>query len=72
MTTALSPSAAPDRNYPLARRRQGQKRPCAITGRWNGNLAKDVTFTALLAFADGTPATLVFNGYGFFDITELT
>jgi hypothetical protein len=35
-------------------------------------LAKDVTSTALLKFADGTPATLVFNGYGFFDMTELT
>lgn len=44
----------------------------AATGRWNGNFDTEGNFTALLEFADGTPASLVFNGYGFFDMTELT
>lgn len=29
-------------------------------------------FNALLEFADGAAATLCFNGYGYFDVTELT
>lgn len=44
----------------------------AVAGRWNSNFDTEGNFTALLEFADGTPATLVFNGYGFFDMTELT
>jgi len=44
----------------------------AVTGRWNPHFNTEGNFTAFLEFADGTPATLVFNGYGFFDITELT
>lgn len=44
----------------------------AGAGQWNSDFATEGNFTALLEFADGTPATLVFNGYGFFDMTELT
>jgi phthalate 4,5-cis-dihydrodiol dehydrogenase len=44
----------------------------AIAGRWNGNFDTEGNFSALFEFDDGTPATLVFNGYGFFDMTELT
>ncbi len=42
-----------------------------ITGRWNPHFDTEGNYTAFLEFDDGTPATLVFNGYGFFDITEL-
>jgi len=41
-------------------------------GRWNPDFDTEGNFTVLLEFEDGTPATLVFNGYGYFDITELT
>ena len=44
----------------------------AITGRWSPYFDTEGNFTAFLEFQDGTPATLVFNGYGYFDITELT
>jgi len=44
----------------------------AITGKWNPRFDTEGNYTALLEFADGTPATLVFNGYGGFDIAELT
>src|SRR5215475_152684 len=44
----------------------------AVTGKWNTHFNTEGNFTALLEFVDGTPATMVFNGYGFFDITELT
>ncbi len=44
----------------------------AVTGRWNPHFATEGNFTAFLEFANGTPAILIFNGYGFFDITELT
>ncbi|HWP59977.1 MAG TPA: Gfo/Idh/MocA family oxidoreductase [Candidatus Acidoferrales bacterium] len=44
----------------------------AVTGRWNPHFDTEGNFTAFLQFDDGTPATLVFNGYGYFDITELT
>jgi phthalate 4,5-cis-dihydrodiol dehydrogenase len=37
-----------------------RKRPCA------GN------FSAFLEFEDGTPATIAYNGYGYFDTSELT
>jgi phthalate 4,5-cis-dihydrodiol dehydrogenase len=58
----------------IVRRLGGGKVKCvrAIAGRWNSNFDTEGNFTALLEFADGTPATLVFNGYGFFDMTELT
>jgi phthalate 4,5-cis-dihydrodiol dehydrogenase len=44
----------------------------AITGKWHPRFDTEGNYTALLEFEDGTPATLVFNGYGGFDITELT
>jgi len=44
----------------------------AIAGRWNRHFATEGDFAAFLEFDDGTPATLVFNGYGYFDMTELT
>ena len=44
----------------------------AITGKWNRHFDTEGNFTALLEFEDGTPATLVFNGYGFFNMTEMT
>ena len=44
----------------------------AIAGRRNPHFDTEGNFTAFLEFEDGTPATLVFNGYGFFDMTELT
>ena len=48
------------------------KKVRAIAGRWNSQFDTEGNFTALLEFEDGTPATLVFNGYGFFDMTEMT
>jgi phthalate 4,5-cis-dihydrodiol dehydrogenase len=44
----------------------------AATGRADGNFATEGDYTAFLEFEDGGRATLVFNGYGFFDIAELT
>jgi phthalate 4,5-cis-dihydrodiol dehydrogenase len=44
----------------------------AATGRADDNFATEGDYTAFLEFADGARATLVFNGYGFFDIAELT
>jgi predicted dehydrogenase len=44
----------------------------AATGRWHPRFDTEGNYTAFLEFADGTPATLVFNGYGGFDMTELT
>ena len=44
----------------------------AITGKWHPSFETEGNYTAFLEFEDGTPATLVFNGYGGFDITELT
>ncbi len=43
-----------------------------IAGKWNRHFDTEGNFTALLEFEDGTPATLIFNGYGFFDMTEMT
>ena len=44
----------------------------AITGRWHPRFDTEGNYTAFVTFADGTPATLVFSGYGRFDMTELT
>lgn len=45
----------------------------AIAGRWNSQFPDaEGNYTAFLEFEDGVVATMVFNGYGFFDITELT
>lgn len=44
----------------------------AITGRWDPHFHTEGNYTAFLQFEDGTAATMVFNAYGYFDITELT
>ena len=44
----------------------------AITGRNDKNFNTEGDFTAFLEFENGCAATAVFNGYGFFDIAELT
>lgn len=44
----------------------------AITGRADRNFATEGHYTAFLDFDNGAAATLAFNAYGFFDITELT
>jgi phthalate 4,5-cis-dihydrodiol dehydrogenase len=44
----------------------------AITGKWHPRFDTEGNYSAFLEFADGTPASLVFNGYGGFDMTELT
>ncbi|HEY3117127.1 MAG TPA: Gfo/Idh/MocA family oxidoreductase [Chloroflexota bacterium] len=45
----------------------------AIAGRWNPSFPEaEGNYTAFLEFEDGTAATMVFNGYGYFDITEMT
>ncbi len=44
----------------------------AAAGRADKHFATEGDYTAFLEFDDGTPATVVFNGYGHFDIAELT
>ncbi|HEY7065498.1 MAG TPA: Gfo/Idh/MocA family oxidoreductase [Chloroflexota bacterium] len=44
----------------------------ATTGRWNPHFACEGNFAAFLEFEEGASATLTFNGYGHFDVTELT
>ncbi len=45
----------------------------ATTGRYNPAFPDaEGDYTAFLEFEDGTAATMVFNGYGYFSITELT
>jgi len=44
----------------------------ALTGSWNPAFATEGNYAAFLRFENETPATLVFNGYGYFDMTELT
>lgn len=45
----------------------------AVTGRWHPSFPlAEGDYTAFLEFQDGTAATMAFNGYGYFDITELT
>ncbi len=44
----------------------------ATAGRWHPRFDTEGNFTAFLEFEDRTPATLVFNGYGFFDTSDLT
>lgn len=43
-----------------------------VAGRWDPHFNTEGNFTALLEFEDGAAASMVFNGYGYFDITELT
>ena len=44
----------------------------AVTGRWDPNFDTEGNFAAMLEFEDGTVASMSFNGYGYFDVTELT
>ena len=44
----------------------------AVTGRWQPGFETEGNFTALLEFDSGAAATLVFNGYGRFEVAELT
>ena len=41
-------------------------------GRWMPERPCPGNFSAYLEFEDGTPATIAYNGYGFFDTSELT
>ncbi|MBM2811323.1 MAG: hypothetical protein HW416_2082 [Chloroflexi bacterium] len=44
----------------------------AVTGRYHPTFETEGDYTAFLEFEDHTAATVVLNGYGYFDITELT
>jgi phthalate 4,5-cis-dihydrodiol dehydrogenase len=45
----------------------------AVAGRYHPAFPNaEGDYTAFLEFEDGTAATMVFNGYGYFDITEMT
>jgi len=45
----------------------------AMAGRWMAERPSTPgNFSAYLEFEDGTPATIVYNGYGYFDTSELT
>ncbi len=45
----------------------------AVAGRWEPHFPDaEGNYTAMLEFDDGTAATMVFDGYGYFDVAELT
>jgi phthalate 4,5-cis-dihydrodiol dehydrogenase len=44
----------------------------AAVGRWMKERPCPGNFSAFLEFEDGTPATITYNGYGYFDTSELT
>ncbi len=44
----------------------------ANVGRWMAERPCPGNFSAFLEFEDGTPATISYNGYGYFDTSELT
>jgi phthalate 4,5-cis-dihydrodiol dehydrogenase len=44
----------------------------AMVGRWMRERPAPGNFSAYLEFEDGTPATIVYDGYGYFDTSELT
>jgi phthalate 4,5-cis-dihydrodiol dehydrogenase len=44
----------------------------AVAGRWDPKNAAEGNYTAFVEFEDQTAATLVYNGYGYFDDAELT
>jgi phthalate 4,5-cis-dihydrodiol dehydrogenase len=44
----------------------------ASVGRWMPERPCPGNFSAYLEFEDGTPATIIYNGYGYFDTSELT
>ena len=43
----------------------------ATTGIWDKARGHEGSYSCFLEFEDGTPATLVYSGYGFFDTAEL-
>jgi phthalate 4,5-cis-dihydrodiol dehydrogenase len=43
----------------------------AMTGVWDAARGHEGSYVCYLEFEDGTPATLVYSGYGFFDSAEL-
>ena len=43
----------------------------AMTGIWDKARGHEGSYTCYLEFEDGTPATLIYSGYGFFDTAEL-
>jgi phthalate 4,5-cis-dihydrodiol dehydrogenase len=43
----------------------------AMTRIWDRSRVHEGSYTCYLEFEDGTPATLVYSGYGFFDTAEL-
>lgn len=43
----------------------------AMTGIWDRAREHEGSYVCYLEFADGTPSTLVYSGYGFFDTAEL-
>jgi phthalate 4,5-cis-dihydrodiol dehydrogenase len=43
-----------------------------IAGRWNPHFKTEGNFSALIEFEGGAVGNLTLNGYGFFDITELS
>ncbi len=44
----------------------------AMTGQWMKERPAPGYYSAYLEFEDGTPAMVVYNGYGYFDTSELT
>jgi phthalate 4,5-cis-dihydrodiol dehydrogenase len=44
----------------------------AMVGRWMPERPSTGNFSAYIEFDDATPATIVYNGYGYFDTSELT
>ena len=44
----------------------------AMVGRWMPERPCPGNFSAYLEFENGTPATIAYNGYGYFDTSELT
>ncbi|HEY2990421.1 MAG TPA: Gfo/Idh/MocA family oxidoreductase [Candidatus Binatia bacterium] len=44
----------------------------AMTGQWMAERPAPGYYSAFLEFDDGTPAIVVYNGYGYFDTSELT
>jgi phthalate 4,5-cis-dihydrodiol dehydrogenase len=45
----------------------------AITGRWDASFKEtEGNYTAFVELEDGTPVTMVMNGYGYFSTSELT
>jgi phthalate 4,5-cis-dihydrodiol dehydrogenase len=43
----------------------------AVAANWDADRTGEGAYVAFFEFEDGTPATLVYNGYGFFDTSEM-